>query len=48
VAQELLERGFKNVHPLFGGFDAWEQAGLPLDSKAGSASPQTDSGAQAA
>jgi rhodanese-related sulfurtransferase len=33
VAQELAESGFKNVHPLYGGFDEWEKAGLPLDSK---------------
>jgi rhodanese-related sulfurtransferase len=33
VAQELLDRGWKNVHPLYGGFDAWVNAGLPLDSK---------------
>jgi 3-mercaptopyruvate sulfurtransferase SseA len=28
-----MEHGWKNVHPLFGGFDAWQQAGLPLDPK---------------
>jgi hypothetical protein len=28
-----MEHGWKNVHPLFGGFDAWEKAGLPLDAK---------------
>jgi len=33
VAQELAERGWKNVHPLYGGFDAWVDAGLPVDSK---------------
>jgi rhodanese-related sulfurtransferase len=33
VAHELAENGFKNVHPLHGGFDEWEKAGLPLDSK---------------
>jgi rhodanese-related sulfurtransferase len=33
VAQELTERGWKNVHPLYGGFDAWVDAGLPLDAK---------------
>jgi rhodanese-related sulfurtransferase len=31
VALQLLEKGWKNVHPLYGGFDAWEQAGLPVD-----------------
>jgi len=33
VAQELAERGWKNVHPLYEGFDAWVNAGLPLDPK---------------
>jgi rhodanese-related sulfurtransferase len=33
VAQELTERGWKNVHPLYGGFDAWLEAGLQLDRK---------------
>lgn len=29
VALELLAQGFKNVHPLFGGLEAWQKAGLP-------------------
>jgi rhodanese-related sulfurtransferase len=33
VAHELADRGVKNVHPLYGGFDAWADAGLPLDPK---------------
>jgi rhodanese-related sulfurtransferase len=33
VAQALMEHGWKNVHPLFGGFDAWTEAGLPVDPK---------------
>jgi rhodanese-related sulfurtransferase len=33
VAQELTAKGFRNVHPLFGGVDAWEKAGLPLEAK---------------
>ena len=33
VAQALAAHGFKNVHPLFGGFDAWQKAELPLDPK---------------
>jgi rhodanese-related sulfurtransferase len=33
VAQRLLEQGWKNVHPLHGGFAAWEKAGLPVDPK---------------
>jgi rhodanese-related sulfurtransferase len=33
VAQELLERGWKNAHPLYGGFDAWVEAGYPTEPK---------------
>ena len=33
VAEALMGNGFKNVHPLFGGFEAWEKEGLPLESK---------------
>jgi rhodanese-related sulfurtransferase len=33
VALRLLERGWKNVHPLYGGFDAWQKAGLPVEPK---------------
>jgi rhodanese-related sulfurtransferase len=33
VAQTLLENGWKNVHPLYGGFEAWTEAGLPVDEK---------------
>jgi len=28
-----MEAVFRNVHPLYGGFDAWKKAGLPLDRK---------------
>jgi 3-mercaptopyruvate sulfurtransferase SseA len=28
-----MEHGWKNVHPLFGGFEAWEKAGMPVDAK---------------
>jgi rhodanese-related sulfurtransferase len=35
VAQELMEQGFKNVHPLFGGFEAWEKAALPVEPNSG-------------
>jgi len=34
VAQILQEHGWKNAHPLFGGFDAWKEANLPVDPKA--------------
>jgi hypothetical protein len=33
VAQKLMEHGWKNVHPLFGGFDAWTNGDLPVDPK---------------
>ena len=33
VAQTLMENGWKNVHPLYGGFDAWTEAGLPVERK---------------
>jgi rhodanese-related sulfurtransferase len=31
VARELIHHGFKNVHPLYGGLAAWQEAGYPLD-----------------
>jgi rhodanese-related sulfurtransferase len=33
VAQKLAAHGYRNVHPLFIGFEAWEKAGLPLEPK---------------
>jgi rhodanese-related sulfurtransferase len=33
VAQELMKRGYKNVHPLYGGFDAWRDAKAPVEPK---------------
>jgi len=33
VAQTIAEKGIPNVHPLYGGFEAWRRAGLPLESK---------------
>src|SRR6187431_252536 len=33
VAVELAGHGFKNVHPLYIGFEAWAKAGLPLEPK---------------
>jgi len=33
VALKLMEAGWKNVHPLYGGFDAWVQAGYPVEPK---------------
>jgi 3-mercaptopyruvate sulfurtransferase SseA len=41
VAQVLAEQGWKNVHPLYGGFDAWTKAGLPVEVK-----EQSESGAE--
>jgi len=35
VAQTLLENGFRNVHALYGGFDAWVKAGGPTEAKKG-------------
>lgn len=29
----LMDRGFKRVRPLEGGFDAWIAAGLPVEGK---------------
>jgi rhodanese-related sulfurtransferase len=33
VAKVLLEHGWKNVHPLYGGLEAWEKAGGEVESK---------------
>jgi rhodanese-related sulfurtransferase len=33
LALKLMENGWKNVHPLYGGFDAWRQAGYPVEPK---------------
>jgi len=33
VAQELRDRGDQNVWALEGGFDAWVNAGLPVEPK---------------
>ena len=33
VAEELTERGWKNVHPLYGGFEAWKEAEGPIEPK---------------
>jgi 3-mercaptopyruvate sulfurtransferase SseA len=30
-----MERGWQDVTPLAGGFDAWQDAGLPVEPKAG-------------
>ena len=35
MARDLKNKGFTNVHLLAGGFDAWQQAGYPLESKEG-------------
>ncbi len=31
MARALIERGFKNVRPLTGGFDAWVAAGFSIE-----------------
>ena len=33
MAQMLLDRGWMDVHPLRGGFDAWRAAGYPIEPK---------------
>jgi hypothetical protein len=33
VAQELMDHGWKNVHPLYGGFDEWQKADLRVEQK---------------
>jgi hypothetical protein len=33
VARELADRGWTDVHPLEGGFDAWERAHYPVEPK---------------
>jgi rhodanese-related sulfurtransferase len=32
VAQFLIERGFTNVTPILGSFQAWQNAGYPVES----------------
>jgi rhodanese-related sulfurtransferase len=31
VAELLMARGYEDVHPLYGGMEAWRQAGGPLE-----------------
>jgi len=33
MAQKLMDLGYKNVHPLYGGFDAWKKAGGAVEPK---------------
>jgi len=33
LVQKLQERGYEDVWALEGGFDAWRNAGLPVESK---------------
>ena len=33
MAQMLLDKGWTDVRPLLGGFDAWRQAGYPLEAR---------------
>lgn len=33
MALELMVHGWKNVHSLYGGFDAWTKAELPVELK---------------
>ena len=34
MAQTLVQRGWTNVRPLLGGFDAWRKAGYATEAKA--------------
>ncbi len=31
MARLLIDRGYKDVRPLLGGFDAWVEKGFPVD-----------------
>ncbi len=31
MARLLIDKGYKNVRPLLGGFDAWMEKGLPVE-----------------
>ena len=33
MALTLESNGFKDAHPLIGGYDAWKAAGLPVEPK---------------
>jgi len=33
VAQEIMDYGYANAHPLHGGFEAWRRAGFPVEPK---------------
>jgi rhodanese-related sulfurtransferase len=33
VVHNLAEKGFDNVHPLYGGFNGWIKAGYPVEAK---------------
>lgn len=33
VVQTLGDHGWKSVHPLYGGFEAWQKSGGPVESK---------------
>ena len=35
MAQVLLDNGFESVRALQGGFDAWKEAGMPVEGKTG-------------
>ena len=35
MARALLDRGYKNVHPLLGGFNLWREKGYPVEAKEG-------------
>lgn len=33
MAQKLMDLGYKNVHPLYGGFDAWKESAGAVEPK---------------
>ena len=33
VVQTLSEHNWKSVHPLYGGFEAWQKSGVPVEGK---------------
>lgn len=41
VARRLIEQGYRNTHPLMGGYDAWRRrkVGYPIESRARAVTP---------
>ncbi|MGE5325720.1 MAG: hypothetical protein ACM3NO_01665 [Deltaproteobacteria bacterium] len=47
MARLLTSKGYSDVHPLLGGFDAWVALGYPVDSQAELVQPLTPVAAEA-